>query len=453
MSARAAKWLLLTAALALCCACGIGRASSSGDEPPATPTLYFGETQLHWQVPSNDYRIMGMLSDEDGFAVLYEEQRRWGDDPKSKPKLEVMVQLFNAQGHHAWTAYTGIWRESHYPLGDIAFRLAHDGLYLTYGQRTDYGIDRVTGVASQWRYAPLLRENGITLSYSSVHSDQHDTVVMRYRFEIDNGNLYELIVPEFDHIFAMALGFLARPEYTDREGLTYVATAQIDADAKTAVISNTKLTYELDFDNLSYTCTRRYTDEMLDTALATSPDKNTMLYTADSGGAGDAFWMDIVLKARDGRIVFLDTDAIPYGADFFDNNTVVLNHVTSLKAFDIATGQPEGRPLLDLGTTTDAGGRERPARLVVGMAIDRENRLLLAAVRDYTEDWDALMPVTLVLFDAALTPIAELETDLRIRPYRNNWTMRCDIALNGDGTATLSWDYMQDAPVQVRYLP
>lgn len=88
------------------------------------------------------------------------------------------------------------------------------------------------------------------------------------------------------------------------------------------------------------------------------------------------------------------------------------------------------------------------------MVVDHKNQLLLAATRDYTEDWDSLMPVTLVtlvVIDACLKQIDALKTNCRIRLYRNNWTMRCDIAINGDGTANLSWQ--EEPPVQVRYLP
>ena len=450
--ARAAKWMLLAAALTLCCACGVNQTPSVSEEP-AAPALYFGGTPLHWQTPENDCRIIGMLSDEDGFAVLYEEERKRSGDPEAAPDIELMAQLFDAGGLHQLTTYTGVWREAHNPPKDLALSLAPEELHLTLYQRYDYSVDRATGDVRQWRYEPLLRENGATLSYSSERSDQTGTVGMRYRLEVDHGHLYELAVPGFDHNFNMALDFLAQPEYIDREGITYVATAEIDADAKTAVLSNTKLTYTLDFGNGSYTRARHYTDGMLEDVLATSPDQNNTLYTADGGGAGDAFWQDVVLRGPDGGIAFLAAESGLYGAEFFDNGTVLLSNLSSLEAFDITAAQPEGRPLLDLGTIVDASGRTQPARLVVGMAVDREHRLLLAALRDYSDDWDALLPVTLAVFDASLKPIAEIATDARIRPYGNNWPMRCDIALGGDGTATLSWYRMQGAPVQVRYLP
>lgn len=449
----------LSAALALCCACGVvdksvtdpSDVSSLSSEAAASQSLYYGETALHWQMPACEHRMIETVAGEAGFAVLYEEQRPWYDEDAEQYRF-LMAQIFNAQGNHELTAYTGIYNqlqtEDVTPNG---VQLAYDKLYLDMGRDSYRGIDRATGVASQWNYNTLLREGDTVLSYSGEYSDQVDSLSMRYRLKTTDGTVLEMTVPEFDDNFTMALDFLHTGEpHDDRPGITFTAKASLDAAAKTAIISNTKLTYALDFNTLSYTCTRCYTDEMLEDVLATSPSGAVVLYDADSGGAGDAFWRDIVLKSRDG-ITFLDFCSVLYDADFFNNDTVVLNKASSLDAFDITAARPTERPLLDLGSAVDVHGYTHPERLVVGMAVDRENQLLLAAVRDYTQEWDALLPVTLTVFDADLNQIATLETDCRIPSFRHNWPMQCDILLNGDGTANLSW--MEETPIQVRYLP
>ncbi len=458
MNFKRIKWMLLTAVLTLCCACGTivqpGAARSDAPlcvsgEAPAEPSLYCGETQLHWQVPACEYYIIETAAGEAGFAVLYEEQRPWYDEDTKQYRF-LMAQIFNAQGGHELTAYTGVYDQL--KKGNVTpngMRMTRDKLYLDMGGDSYRGIDRAIGVVSQWQYEEIVRQDGTVLSYSGEYSDQAGSSGMRYRLKTADGTVFEMTVPGFDDNFKMALDFLAHPEYTDREGITYVATASIDAAAKTATISNTKLTYALDFNTRSYTCARRYTDEMLEDILATSPSGAVLLYDADSGGAGDAFWRDIVLKGRGGT-TFLDFCSVLYGADFFDNDTVVLNEAVSLKAFDITGTEPVGRPILDVGSVIDDHGYTHPERLVIGMVVDRENQLLLAAVRDYTQEWDTPLPVTLAVFDADLQQTAAIETDCRIPPFRHNWPVQCEIALNGDGTADLFW--RDEEPVRVRYM-
>lgn len=460
MSFRPIKWVALTVALALCCACGaVSKPAvespdvslSLSSEAAASQLLYHGETALHWQTPACEYRIIETVAGEAGFAALYEEQRPWHDEDTEQYRF-LIAQIFNAQGDYELTAYTGIYDQL--KKGDMTpntAKLTHDKLYLDMGRDSYRGIDRVTGVISQWQYDDLMWQDGAVLSYSSEYSDQVGSVGMRYRLNTADGTVLEMTVPGFDHNFDMALGFLAHPEYTDREGVTYVATASIDTAAKTATISNTKLTYELNFYTLAYTRTRRYTDEMLEDILATSPSGDAVLYSADSGGAGDMGWRDVVLKGN-GSVTFVDYCTELYNAAFFEDGTVVLNKVLSLEAYDIGGAEPVARSILDLGGVTDVRDYTHPGRLVVGMAVDRENQLLLAAVRDCTQEWDALLPVTLAVFDAHLKQTAAIETDCLIPPFHNNWPVRCELALNGDGTAELSWYRMQSTPVQVRYL-
>ncbi len=456
MSFKSIKWAaVLAVALALCVACetadepGLELAapsdapSASESEAPAVPTLYHGETQLHWEAPPGEYHIIETLADENGFAVLYIDM----DTEREGLPPSIIVQFFSPQGAHEQTLDTEL--RGRVEDGPYRTGLTRDGLYFSW---SDYyrSIDKATGAISEWRYSTLFSEHGVTLDYSGEYHWQLGTASTRYRLTGADGEVRELIVPEYDENFIMALDLLRTGEpHDDRPGITFTARVSFDAATRTAVISNTKRTYTLNFNDLSYTGTLHYTDEMLGELLAASPSQAVALYDADSNGMGDAVWRDIVLKWRDGSITFLDTCSVLYGVAFFDNDTVVLNKASSLEAYDITAAEPAGRPLLDLGTV-DTGGRQRPERLVVGMAIDRDNRLLLAAVRDYTEEWEALLPVTLAVLDASLKPIAALETDCRIMPYRHNWPMRCDIALNGDGTANLSW--MDEPPIQVRYL-
>ena len=454
-------WVVLVIALMICSACtqpsasvamsdavALSNSNSAGTD---SPPLYCEKTQLLWEVPQYEYHMIDTVSGENGFAVLYTEHRTWNGDSDRKPNFYLMVQLFDAQGNHMRTVYTGVWSDSDEDLTLNSVQLTDTKLDYALNGNYHYSMDTATGYVGEWCYETLLEEGQTSLSYSTNFQETPYTLGMRFCLTDAEGKTHEIVIPEYDDSFGMAISFLITgEEHDDRQGPTYEATVVLDSAAKTAVISNTKLTYTLDFNDLSYTCTRRYTDEMIEELLATSPDGKRALYYADGGGAGDAFWRDIVLKRHDGSITLLNACSLLYGVDFFNNDVVVLNEVDALTAYDITGEQPVGQLLMDLGSITEADGDTHTERLIVGMAVDRKNQLLLAATRNYTEDWDSLMPVTLVVFDASLKQIDALKTDCRIRPYRNNWTMPCDIAINGDGTANLSW--REEPPVQVRYL-
>ena len=455
-------WVVLVIALMLCSACTQPGASvamsdaavlsnSNNSAGTDAPLLYCEKTQLFWEVPQCEYRTMDTVSGENGFAVLYIEHRTRNGDLDREPNYYIMAQLFDAQGNHVQTAYTGVWSDSAEDLALHSVQLANGRLYYTREGNYHYSMDAATGYVDEWCYEKLLEENKISLSYSTNFQETPYTMGMRFCLTDAEGKTHEILIPEYDDNFGMAISFLITgEEHEDRQGPTYEAAVELNSAAKTAVISNTKLTYTLDFNDLSYTCTRRYTDEMIEELLATSPDGKHALYYADGGGAGDAFWRDIVLRRQDGNITLLTACSLLYGADFFNNDVVVLNEVDSLTAYDITGEQAVGQLLLDLGSVTEADADKHIERLIVGMAVDHKNKLLLAATRNYTEDWDILMPVSLVVFDASLKQIDELKTDCQIRPFRNNWTMPCNIAINGDGTADLSWH--EESSVQVRYL-
>lgn len=461
MRLKSMGWVILVITLMICSACMQSSASvamtdavalsNSNSAGTDSPPLYCEKTQLHWEVPQCEYRIVDTVAGKNSYAVLYVEKRPDDDKPKEYRQL-VMAQIFDEQGNHERTAYAEVWTGKGDELSLKVLHLTNGKLYYASEEEDDYhySMETTTGYVNKWRYETLVKDGGAVLAYSSDFRETPYTLGMRFCLTDTEGKVSEIVIPEYDHNFGMALDFLINPEYVDREGITYEATVTLDAVAKTAEVTNTKLTYTLDFNDLSYTCTRRYTDEMIEELLATSPDGKRALYYADGGGAGDAFWRDIVLKRYDGSISLLNACSLLYGVDFFNNDVVVLNEVDSLTAYDITGEQPVGQLLMDLGSITEADGDTHTERLIVGMAVDHKNQLLLAATRNYTEDWDSLMPVTLVVFDASLKQIKELKTDCQIRPYRNNWTMPCDIAINGDGTANLSW--REEPPVQVQYL-
>lgn len=462
---RQAKYtgvILAAVLLTLFCGCGntpasdaeaSGAASSSASAASETPVLYCGEIELHWEIPQYEYTILDTAAGEDGIAVLYTEWRSWNGNPDDEPHLYVMAQLFDAKGNHTKTAYTGVRYDLDESIDLTGLWLADKTLYYTENGTYHYSMETATGYVDEWCYEPLLEQDGAVLAYSSIFRETPYTLGMRFCLTDDAGDAREIVIREFDENFGMALDFLiSGEEHDDLPETVYTALVSLDAAAKTAVVSNTKLTYTLNFNDLSYTCTRRYTDEMLGNVLAISPNGARTLRLADAGGQGDALWWDVVLIGQDGSANFLCHSGAPYDAAFLDDDTVLLNLTDELLAYDLKQNPPAAASLIDLGSATEADGDIHPERLVVGMAFDRDNQLLLVATRDYTEDWDALLPVTLTVFDASLLQTDEIKTDCRIMPYSNNWTMPCDITLNGDGTAALSWYRMKEDPVRVRYL-
>lgn len=443
-------------ALLICCGCSsssvLGADQSnvietSSSEGNMAEELSCEGTALHWQLPQCKYHILDTVAGEDGFAVLYEEIRPRDEDDEVNFCF-LMVQTFDEQGNHEITASTSWPRDIDDSFELNTLHLDSDKLYFTLGQDERYGVDRATGAVSYWRYQELLRENNVSLSYSYEDSN---SLKMHYCLTKPNGVEHEIVVPEFDYNFDMALNFLVTgEEHDDRPGITYTAKVSLDADAKTAEISNTKLTYKLDFNNLSYTCERKYTYEMLEDVLAVSPDGTLALRCADTGGEAETIWMDIVLARQDGVITYLCYCTSLYNAYFFDDNTVLLNLLDELRVYDLSGDVPLGRSLLDLGEITDADGDKHTERLLIGMSVDHKNKLMLAATRDYTDDWDTPLPVTLTVFDENLKQIAAIDTGYNINIFNNCSYVSCEIILNGDGTANIGGG--SAPPVQVKYL-
>ncbi|HWP50185.1 MAG TPA: hypothetical protein VN626_00675 [Clostridia bacterium] len=452
---------LLAAALLLFCSCKFsdteveksnGESSVSSESAgAAAQRLYCGETELRWEVPQNEYRIVDAVAGEGGYAVLYVEKRPEDNEPKEY-RHAVMAQIFDVKGNHERTAYAGIWDSKGDELSLKVLRLADGKLYYALSDDYHYSMEAATGYINQWHYEKLLDDDGAVLAYSSDFRETPYTLGMRFCLTDAQGKASEIMIPEYDYNLGMALDFLIKPEYTDREGITYEAAVTLDSAAKTAEITNTKLTYTLDFNDLSYSCSRQYTKEMLESDLASSPDGTRKLWLADIGGEGDGLWGDVVVIQQDGSVTYLCYSDPPINADFFNNDTVLLNYSEALRVYDLKKTPPTVSSLIDLGSVTEIDGGTHTERIAVGMAIDRKNRMLLVATRDYTEDWESFSPVTLTIFNDALKQVATLKTDFLIMPYRNNWIMPCDIALNGDGTADLSWYRMKGTPMRVRYI-
>lgn len=458
MRLKGLRWVVLVIALMICSACTQSSASvamsdavllNSSSAGTDSPPLYCKKTQLLWEVPQCEYRIIETVSGENGFAVLYTEQRTWNGDSDRKPNFYLMVQLFDAQGNHVRTAYTGVWCDSDEDLTLNSVQLTDTKLDYALNGNYHYSMDTATGYVSQWCYETLLEEDQTSLSYSTNFQETPYTLGMRFCLTDAKGKNHEIVIPEYDHNFGMALDFLINPEYADREGVTYEATVTLDSSAKTAEVTNTKLTYTLDFNDLSYTCARRYTDEMIEEVLATSPDGTRTLRRADSGAAGDGGWSDVVLTEQDGSITYLCYNTGLYDTYFLDDNIVLLNLIDKLWAFDLTKTPPIANSVMDLGRVTEADGDIHPEREVIGLSIDRKNQLILIATRDY--NWDVIrVPVTLTVLDRNFQQTAVIKTGYKIYTYYNNWPARCDIAINDDGTANLSW--REEPPVQVRYL-
>ena len=422
-------------------------------EPPAAQTpeerIFYGKTELLWQLPKGEYHVVDTTADKSGIAVLYEEVRPRYTGDKNNFR-NVMAQFFDVNGRYLRTAETGIARPINSPPTLYALSLQPDRLYFKMDDDIRCGIDRATGSIYKWRYEPLVFDGGASLDYSFEYCEKPIYEGMRFCYSDADGTEYEIAVPEYDDNFGLALEYLITGEdYSDRLGVTYTAKASLIANAKTAVVSNTKLTYEFDFNTLSFTVSRSYTTDMLDEKLDTSPDGTRMLYRADRGGGGDASWSDVVVIEPDGRIVFLCNADMLYGACFFGNDTVLVNTVSDLTAYNLRKPLPVGKDLLNLGWQTLSDGGIRRERIEVGFNIDRKNQLVLVATRPFTQQY-ADQPVTLTILNAQLETVAVIGTGYKIAAFRDNWIAQCHMTINGDGTVGLN--ALDEPPVIVDYL-
>ncbi len=497
------KMALLTVLLVLCACAGIQPPlpeSSAADvpapsafEPPAA-SLEFEGVQLHFLKPDRPYDVLGITAFREGYAVIYQQEM-----PDTFNKIysrddvfyNISTQLFSTGGKYLTTVDS--LRHNLDRLSAPLQRLAPQADTITFevwdenqagkteatcfmlaltGQGTQaLGYNPNKERYRQLTFTELISDGTAQLQYANDYDYEHDQSLLRFRLVLQEGAALEQVVPDFDASFFNALydtayGVDTEDSQNDQQNPLDVLTASLDAQSKTATLSNGKICCTLNFnsENSGSRITRSYTDAMLEAQYAASPDGARQLYTADvrsyfesPGGC------DYVVRGPEG-IAFLYAGSALDQLYFLDNDRIFVNTFDTLRFYDAASGAVlSPGPQFDFGTQQNPSNKSTPGmvRIVAGTAVDMANRVLLVAHRPYTFGSGVLwrgtaqqttaLPVTLTVLDWDGRAIGEYNTGMTMRAFAKFSINVLSVKINGDGTADLS--YQDEAPVRVRYQP
>lgn len=207
----------------------------------------------------------------------------------------------------------------------------------------------------------------------------------------------------------------------------------LDRRNKTAIIGNDKLTYYLDFNTRTWRMERHYTREHLEDLVATSPDGQWEIYLADTGGAGDGFWADLVsLDTNSGAVTYL-TNGHSRSAAFGADNLLLFNKTGSLELIDVEKGKVINKKFGIDCTAKDC--------YINGIAYDPQKDWFLVAWRSPQQgvinNRDEKLPLMLDIYDRHGTLVKSMDTGYEIIPFHINWVVNLSLEVDGNGFVTI----------------
>lgn len=399
--------------------------------------------------PGAEYTVLAQMKDETGTAVAYETVEKISSDESHLPKRSLFVQFFAPDGSYRLTsACLGyFYKQETSVLSDLL--LSGDEFSFLVDNSSYFSADRLTGQGSTYVYQPLCESATYTLEFATQYYYTQGTSRLLFRYTDSDLSSAVISTREpIDQNFNMALYESLYPSDYPSKKATHTLLCQVDSTEKRAVLSNSKLTYTLNFAAGDYTLTREYVLALLEDApIAVSPSGKLQLFEADKGGAGDAIWSDLVLLEGD-NIRYVGEYSL-FSALFLSEDAFIVENTLSAQHFDVDTLQGTDLPGLTFEQIPryDALISEK---WIIGIAYDADNELILAAVRDFSDEMIPLQVSLLILNPQGLL-LHEIATEYEVYPYHNNYPELCQIELK-DGNATLSAEYPERSPVTVDYL-
>ena len=413
------------------------QASSSATEiqQEKAPMIQIGEATLKWEKPDGFYMIIEKIAYDDGFLLLYEVENQQTEDKRIIP----MVQLFDKQGTYQTTMPIPIERPYHcgkdkykeIELVDetLLFALADD----YYKQYTVFNLQ--TGNSEEYVYTRSVTDGSATLLANQQYSEEKNNNLLTVTLVEEGAKLTSIECPHTDSTFQWA--------FEGGDGTTGVPTHEVkitlDAAKRTAVVTNTKLTYTFDFNTATYRLKRYYSPEILGEAIAKSPDGTYEIFAADSMGAGDVFWFDLVVhNTTDNSYRFIG-ERYTGEIIFIDNQFLLVNDINKLEVYDCSTGK-----LADHQIQFDhirGDGTSYPKYFTIGMANDTENQLILLLYRETEPESESNLeiskPIQLGVYGYDGKLVKTIDTGYRHELWHNNnvWTLKP--VVNGNGTVTI----------------
>ncbi|WP_303900553.1 hypothetical protein [Anaerotruncus colihominis] len=208
----------------------------------------------------------------------------------------------------------------------------------------------------------------------------------------------------------------------------------LDAQAQTASIDAETTSVLIDFEAGSASLKRQYTHDRLEEQLAQSADGQKILWSAQTGGAGDGFWSELVLEdAATGTLTYLSDEdglAIP---EFGPGHLFLVNRLGSMTVYDADTAAPAAEQLaFDYGDTPN-----EPDWFTLGCSWDTDNQRWIVAYRvggwGESGSFDEQTPLLIDVFDAQGQKQRTVETGMEIPFSHKNYAVMVQLFPEGDG--------------------
>ncbi len=464
-------------------------AQSSSDIIPEKEQPEMPEVELQFEEPARKYNIIAELPTDGGYVIVYEEQmddefnRRFSNDGTF---WGLYAQLFDADGkllktvdfdrHNLYSIPTPVSRLS-CENGVIYFESRHTLDNLEQPYEMDYCFYLATDDGSReiikpynkddWyrmkSYYVIEDKDGVSFQIGSEYNEeeQRDRTVLRLV-----GNEYGESRVLMDYIDPSINSGLYRIVYSSEKDPLYDVTIEMDTSNSQVTVQNAKTTLKLDFAKCVSSESYRYTEDMLDDLIAVSPDGKSEVWAADVREYFEsASGCDYVVKNESGIYRLCPGNDV-YNVAFVDNDIILINSFGSLEMYNDADGSLcKNQPQFDYGEALNpynGTGANGPEKVSVGIAVDRENDVILIAHRQNTfgsnswidQNGNELyeLPVTLTVLNSEGEWFCDIETGLKMPPYDKFTAYSVDISCQ-NGIAALRVENSEALSAEVAYLP
>lgn len=471
--------VLLLVCLAGCAPSGESAAPPASEpsaEAPAPSGPSSAGAEPDFAEPQEPYWILGECAWDDGRILLYEERypeeynRKYSD---TSDFYALRWQIFDPAGARIGEGDSG-WSNSFALHGlPVTGLEAEDGLLRFWAEMpaeysgsplrrhftlvvSDDRLSILGDRAEDRRYLiedwyPLAKAEGYRLETCSDYNWATSHSENRLMLTAPDGSARQAVFACDDRDFWVELDRLMRPGQVTFEGEEPLSSAmqiEMQPERGTVTFSISKMTVTVDFSTGETALERHYTEAMLQTAMAESPDGRYTVYTAGEFTRFEAAGgSDYVVAGPDGEIRFLYAGSDLDQLAFLGNDRILANTFGSLICYD-AAGEDEPQPFpFDYGEATTSQGAAAPKYLTIGLAADSVNERVLIAYRlntfgDFGLEVDGEMlhefPVHLAVYDFAGEKLADFDTGMTVAPFSLYTAVPVGIAPDGAGGAVLT---------------
>lgn len=299
-------------------------------------------------------------------------------------------------------------------------------------------------------YDEIAAEGDLSLQLGSRYDPKQGRDLAVFRLVDKNGG-EAVIMP--DPVDASLMGGIYGIIYGEENSDPYKVSVDIDAATSQVAIKSEKILLELDFAKCVWNEKRSYTEQMLEKAVAVSPDNTGSVWAACSIERFESPAIcDYVLKNKNGELRYLFSGSQLDRIEYIDDERILANRFSAVEIYDSVTGALNEKQLdFSLGSRPNPYDKEMSEgleRIALGTAVDKDNRLILIAHREYTFGSGMIkgengavthmLPVTLTLLNFDGEHLRDIETGLEVSAFTKISLNTVDISCRGKSAVIAS---------------